>query len=359
MRTTLTLARYQLRVLLRTPGYWITALLLSALGIVVFGLFLSDPTGTRLGIVDMAQNDASARFLQSAEELDRVDVRLGERDQQIEKLKDGERWAVVILPADFGDDPTLAGVEIWTGDPDGFAALVGGGIAKQLLAESTPDGGAATGIQVHEEPHGDAEPLRFIDIVVPGQVGLSLMFGNLFAAGMLALWRQQGILRRIAASPSRPVHLITSQLLVFGLVSVAQVTILLTIGTLLFGVTIEGSLIALAVTAFAGILAFLSLWYALTAFIRSPIAAGALANLIAFVMMFAGGSYVPIEDPPLLLKPVVFAAPLKYLNDALRDVINSGDGIEAIAPELAVLFGWAGALFAVSMRVFRWTADER
>jgi ABC-2 type transport system permease protein len=357
LRTALTLARYQLFILLRTPGYWAAALVLSTLGIIVFGLFLTDPTGPRLGIVDEAGNDASARLIAAAEDLDRVNVRIGNREEQIDKLHDGERWAVIVLPTGFGSDSSASGVEVWTGDPQSSATFVGSGIIRQLLVDAV-GGEGPYGIEVVEEPVSGDDPLRFIDVVVPGQVGLSLMFGNLFAATMLGWWRQQGILKRIAASPARPAHLLASQLLVFGLVSAMQATILLLIGSLLFGVAIKGSVLALAATVLAGVLVFLTLWYTLIAFIRSPIFATSLASLLGFVMMFAGGSYLVIEDPPLFLKPVVVAAPLGYLNDALRDVINHGEGFRSISTDLGILAAWIAVLFVVSMRIFRWTTDD-
>lgn len=357
MRTTLALARYEFLVLVRTPGYWLTALVLSALGITVFGLFLSDPTGPRLGIVDEAQNEAASAFITAAKDLDRVSVRVGRLDEQLDKLADGERWAVVALPEGFGDTGGLEGVTIYTTNTGEFTTLTGSGIIKQLLAD-TVGVGQTPGIQVQSEPVGGDDPLRFIDIVVPGQVGLSLMFGNLFAAGMIGWWRQQGILKRFAASPARPVHLLASQLIVFGALSIAQATILLSIGTLVFGVDIEGSVLTLAFVVLAGILAFLILWYTLTALVRSPIAANSLASLLGFVMMFAGGSYIPVNDPPLILRPIVAAAPLTYLNRALRDVVNRGEGLSSIWPELTVLAVWIVALFAVSMRAFRWTSES-
>lgn len=357
VRTTFTLARYQILILFRTPGYWAAALVLSTLGIIVFGLFLSDPTGPRLGIVDNANNDISERLIDAAQDLDRVNVRLGDSDELLDKLADGERWVVIELPPGFGADPDGSGVEIWTGDPESFATFVGSGIVNQLLIEAL-GGGEPRGIEVIEEPLSGDEPLRFIDIVVPGQIGLSLMFGNLFAAAMLGWWRQQGILRRIAASPARPLHILVSQLLTYGVVSALQATVLLVTGALLFGVAIQGSVLALVAAVAVGVVAFLTIWYTVTALVRSPVLASSIATLIGFVMMFAGGSYIPIEDPPLLMKPIVFAAPLTYLNDALRDVINRGEGMNGIAEELAILAAWTAALFVISIRVFRWQTDE-
>ena len=357
MRAILTLTRYQLLMLVRNPAYWVSTLLLASLGIVVFGLFFTNPAGPRLGVVDEAQNEASLSFIRSVEEIDGINVRVGDRESQLDKLRNGERWVVVILPPKFGQDPTLGDVEIWADSNDAFSSLTGSGIVRQLLVEAIePPGGA--GIEVSEAPVGGDRPLRFIDVVLPGQVGMSLMFGNLFAATILAWWRYGGILKRFAASPISPRQLLASQLIVFGLLSAVQATILMTAGWLAFGVPIRGSLLLVVLIIAIGILALLSLWYTLVSLIRSPIGINAVASLVAFVMMFAGGAYLPIDDPPLWLKPLVALAPLTYLNDALRAVMNDGAGIRDVADELAILGATAAVLFLVSTQRFRWTTDD-
>jgi ABC-type multidrug transport system permease subunit len=357
VRAVLTLTRYQFLMLARNPAYWVSTLLLASLGIIVFGLFFSNPAGPRLGVVDEAQNEASSSFIRSVEEIDGVNVRVGDRESQLAKLQDGERWVVVVLPPSFGQDPTLRDVEIWADSNDDFSSLTGSGIVRQLLIEAIePPGGA--GIEVSEEPIGGDRPLRFIDVVLPGQVGMTLMFGNLFAATILAWWRYGGILKRVAASPVSPQQLLASQLMVFGLLSAIQATLLMTAGWLAFDVPIRGSLLLVVLVIAIGILALLSLWYVLVSLIRSPIGINAVAALVAFVMMFAGGAYLPIDDPPLWLKPVVAAAPLTYLNGALRAVMNDGAGIREIADELAILGATAAALFVVSTQRFRWTNND-
>lgn len=357
VRAVLTLTRYQLLMLSRNPAYWVSTLLLASLGIVVFGLFFTNPAGPRLGIVDEAQNEASSNFIRSVEEIDGLNVRIDDRETQLRKLKDGERWVVVILPPSFGQDQTLGDVEIWADSNDDFSSLTGSGIVRQLLIEAiAPPGGA--GIKVIEAPVSGDRPLRFIDVVLPGQVGMSLMFGNLFAATIIAWWRYGGILKRIAASPVSPRQLLASQLMVFGPLSAIQAALLMTAGWLAFDVSVRGSLLLVVLIVAIGILALLSLWYALVSLIRSPIGINAVASLFAFIMMFAGGAYLPVDDPPLWLRPIVAVAPLTYLNGALRAVMNDGAGIREIADELAILGTIAAALFVVSTQRFRWTTDD-
>jgi ABC-2 type transport system permease protein len=357
MKAVSTLFRYHLVILARNPGYWVVSLILAALGIIAFGYLVSNPTTPRLGIVDEAGNALSRDFVERTRDIEAFHLSVGSREDQLEKLRDGDRWSVLILPAGFGTEEVGGSVELLTGQGSDYSAFTGSGIIRQLLSATADGSTSQGGFEIAERSLAGERPPRFIDFVVPGQIGLSIMFGNLFATGLIAWWRQEGALKRLAAAPIAPWQLMAAQLMVFGLLSIMQATILLALGWLLFDVTVRGSLLALGVTIVAGILAFLTLWYAIVAFVRSAQAVNGLSNLIAVVMIFVGGSYLPVEDPPVFLKPLTVLAPLKYLNDALREIISQGHGLSDIWPELTVLLTWAGGLAYISTRVFRWTTE--
>jgi ABC-type multidrug transport system permease subunit len=78
-----------------------------------------------------------------------------------------------------------------------------------------------------------------------------------------------------------------------------------------------------------------------------------MQQLVAFPMLFLGGSYFPVESSGVLA-PVVNAVPLTHLNDALRAVINDGGGVSELWVSWLVLAAWAVMGFVVSMRLFRW-----
>lgn len=79
----------------------------------------------------------------------------------------------------------------------------------------------------------------------------------------------------------------------------------------------------------------------------------AIANLVAFPMLFLGRSYFPI-DPSPAVAPIVQAVPLTHLNDALRQVVNHGGGVGDLWLSWLVLVAWAVGGFIVSIRLFRW-----
>jgi ABC-2 type transport system permease protein len=179
------------------------------------------------------------------------------------------------------------------------------------------------------------------------------MWVNLGVGFLLVTWREQGILRRLGVTPLRPASLIVTQAASFALISVAQVAAILLVGRFLFDVHVAGSYLWLAVTVFLGLAAMLSIGYVIGSVLRTSTSVNAIINLVAFPMIFLGGSYFPL-DPPAWLQPVVQAIPLTHLNDALRDIINHADGAGELWLPWTVLAAWIGGGFLLSMRLFRW-----
>jgi len=53
-------------------------------------------------------------------------------------------------------------------------------------------------------------------------------------------------------------------------------------------------------------------------------------------------------------QPFIQALPLTQLNDALREVMLEGRGLEGVAWRLAILLAWGLGTFALALRWFRW-----
>lgn len=355
MTRLLVLTRYQFVILSREPGYWVVSLALAVLAMLAFGYLATDPTAPRLGLVDLAENSHSQQVVAAARSTDGVAISDGSRGEELEALMSGERWGVVVLGPDF-DGTAGPGVEVWTLDAADYERTAVAGLTRRLLRDTSAGPLGEAGREPREKPLREEDPVRFIDAIVAGQVGLALMFGNLFAASLIGWWRDDGALRRLAAAPISSIELLGSQLVAFGALSFAQAAILLTMARVLFGVSVRGDYVVLAGALAAGILAFLALWYMIVSVVRSGISANAVSSLLAITMLFMGGSFLPV-DQPAFLRPVLSLLPITNLNEALRSVINRGEGLADVAPELAVLLAWSLGLLAVSTRLFRWTVD--
>lgn len=194
--------------------------------------------------------------------------------------------------------------------------------------------------------------LRPIDAYVPVAVLIALlMCGAQSLPQVLTGYRERGILRRMSATPVRPVALLTAQMTVQGGVALASALLALVVGRLGFGVRLPeqpgGYLLALLLAAAAS----LALGSVLSALSRTTKIAGAIGSAVFFPMMFCAGVWLPVQNMPHTLARLVGFTPFGAAAEALNQAA-AGDwpGWE----HLGVLALWAVLLTAGAARWFRW-----
>jgi ABC-2 type transport system permease protein len=358
MRGFVRLVVAQATMLRRNVGFWLTSILIAVVSMLVFGWLFNPaaPNEFTLGIVDEDQTEASAEFLSSFSDVDNVHIQTGERDFELGALKEGDRSAVIIAPEGFAkalaDGAATVEAHMDASDDPLTVTYVERTIDAAVLGFNEAAGLSSGGVTLAEESV-DTQNASYIDFLTPGMMGMMIMNLNLGVAFLFVTWREQGILRRLGVTPLGPGSLILSQALSFALISVIQASIILAIGHFLFDVSINGSLLWLAVTVALGIACMLSLGYTLGSLINGAASTNATVNAIAFPMLFLGGSYFPLEAQGLLL-PVVNAIPLTHLNNALRETVNGSGDLSELWTEWAILGAWIVAGFLTCVRLFRW-----
>jgi ABC-type polysaccharide/polyol phosphate export permease len=58
---------------------------------------------------------------------------------------------------------------------------------------------------------------------------------------------------------------------------------------------------------------------------------------------------------PDTIQPFIQALPLTAVIDALRANVLRGEGLTAVAPELAIILGWMALSFVLALKLFRWS----
>jgi len=227
--------------------------------------------------------DTSERPLLSGEQMfTGIQGGLGEEEQA---LHEGNRDAVIIMAPGFGNQVIQGGAHltvIYNQSAPVTAA------ATKLAVSAIVDSSNSTATNRPEpvtldEQAVSAKSLRTIDFVTPGMVGMLLMWANLTVAVQLVFWREQGITKRLAATPLAPIAMISGQLLARLLLSIVQEVVLIALAIWFFNVQI-------------------------------------------------------------------------YLNEALRQIINSGAGWAAIQTSVLILLAWIVGSLLITWRAFRWQA---
>lgn len=356
LRTFSRLALAQALMLWRNVTFWLISIFVAVVSMLVFGwLFHPEAQAFDLAAVDEDRTESSQSLTATFAALDNIEFKTGDRESELAELKDGDRGAVVIIPAGFGEDLAAgdASIEVYYDNSNLIRiGYVTSTVEATVQAFNESVAGAPAAVKLNKAAV-QTETIRFIDFLAPGMVGMTIMFTNIAVGFLLVNWREMGILRRLGVTPLRPGVLIGSQAVSFALISLVQVTLILAVGRLAFGVDVHGSYVWLALTAVFGVLCMLSLGYTIASFARSVQAFGAVQQLVTFPMLFLGRSYFPI-DPSPALAPIVEFVPLTHLNDALREVINHDAGPGDLWVSWIVLLAWAAAGYLVSMRVFRW-----
>ena len=127
---------------------------------------------------------------------------------------------------------------------------------------------------------------------------MALMQTGIFAAIPLVADRQKLILKRLAATPLRRWQLIGSNVIMRLLIALVQFVLIVGVGVAAFDVKIVGSLIAIALLAILGSLAFTSLGYVIATLAKTEDAANGMTSAVQFPMMFLSGTFFPIAVMP-------------------------------------------------------------
>ncbi len=86
--------------------------------------------------------------------------------------------------------------------------------AQQESGQQAPgqQAAAGSGAATFTEQEITGDPIRYVDWVVPGVLGMNMMFSCLFGVGfILVRYRKNGVLKRLKATPASPLTFLTAQ----------------------------------------------------------------------------------------------------------------------------------------------------
>ncbi|MFI9504681.1 ABC transporter permease [Nocardia sp. NPDC052566] len=163
------------------------------------------------------------------------------------------------------------------------------------------------------------------------------------ASGAWALVRTSGLSKAMMA---------VQLAIPYFVLSAAQMTLLILIGRMLFGGTINGSPLAVAVLVLTIAWAAIALGLALISVTRNVSAMQNLCQLVVLGMGAVGGAVVPVRLMPPWCRPLAPLTPQYWAMDGMRQVLAERGGLVDIAPHLAVLAGWACVLSLIAAVAF-------
>jgi ABC-2 type transport system permease protein len=308
-------------------------LLLPAVAMILFGYsFSGDITGIRVAFIDEDRTDLTASVLDNLQKDDALVVRVLAPGQDPERaLIDGGYQAVIRIPAKFaslyyahfamGVATSAQGridLALDKSDPQIAAA------AQKSLADALMDLGEGGPVDVQVKDLYGVD-VRFIDSFAPAIMGMVVaMISTVLTLLSIVREKVDGTFARVWVSPVRRAEFILGYVIAFGLVALAQSLVVLTIGKLVFGIVINGSIF----WAFACVILFavgsVGLGTLLSALAQTESQAIVFFPLVMLPSVLLSGMMWPIQAIPAVLRPLSYLVPLTYSNRLLRAVMVKG-----------------------------------
>ncbi len=377
----------ELRLLSADPSSLILLLLLPFILVAVLSeVFEPLVVGTPrldLPVVDLDRSESSMNIVEQLSGIDGFDVDLEQRSQFREADAEalfggGQRVAALVIPAGFEDALSSRGEAMLTlhGDParSSYVSILHEQLQGRLLAEQLSD----TIARVAGEGGGEAAVARAIESAaararvetIPASErgtfpsafeqtvpGFAVMFG--FFTAFYAAWNilrereEYHTWQRTIVSPMARVGIAAARLVAYTAVGVLQLTVMLLLGRLIWGMSLGDAPLALwlAIGSWSLVSASVGL---LAGFVFREIQALSGVLYLSVVVLGAlGGALLPVTFLPDWMEAVSVATPHYWAVDAIQDLIARGQGLTDILPHLAILLGFASAIAAGASLVRR------
>ncbi len=342
-------------------------------------------------VVEQSHGQVTDATLNAIKGMNLYDVKdiITDPDKAKEMVERGEVRAAIILPSNYDNmtdpNPKSVSFEVDSSDQMATSAVLPAtqalfnqistelGMQKLEAMDLTPSQSTSaiqvqqSSVQVQQQPlniksimnsinfqinrlYGD---IAYIDFLVPAILAMTVMMGAMMSMGeSLAGERERGELARLFMTPTSVSTVVGGKIISRLVIQTATALVLIGAAIVLFGITINGSMLLTILLLVLTALCFVGFGIMISARVSTQEDYIQMVMPFSMPMMFISGVFYPIETMPWIFQKLAYIAPLTYANNALRGVMLKGFTIGDIWIEVAVLLGFTLLFFAMGVTRF-------
>lgn len=193
-----------------------------------------------------------------------------------------------------------------------------------------------------------------VDFSVPAYTAMIICTTGLMSLTItISSAREHGILRRLHATPLRPLTILTAQVLVlFAMTSIGMI-LLIVAAKLVFHLRFDGNPLSVLLAFLLSSFSFFSLGFVLAGLLRTARSAQVMAMVLYYPMIFLSGAAIPRWVLPDGVKEYGQILPLTHVVNLLIG-LWMGEPWSAHLKEVIVLTAMMVVCLIVSAKTFRW-----
>ena len=341
---------------------------LPAIQLVLFGYAIqTDVRKLPTVVVDESRTSESRALVQVLQNTDnfRIVAAVPGRDAAKRWIERGAARVALVIPPEYqrnirGGHTGVAQLLIDAADPQSSGAAIAG---AQLAAQARSTQLLAQRFRLRPPVEIRVRPWynpaqRSATFIVPGIVGILLTITmTLITSTAIVRERERGTLEQLIVTPIGKSSLMLGKLIPFVLVGYVQMSVVLLLGVVFFGVPVQGSLLLLYALALVFIVASLGVGLLISTVARSQAQAMQLSFFFMLPNNLLSGYIFPRAAMPEPAQWLGLLLPLTFFLDILRGVLLKGIGVRDLLAQLGALLLLAAVLFTVSVRRFSKTLD--
>jgi ABC-2 type transport system permease protein len=354
-RAFLAIAWYSLRAQTRNPATFFFGFIFPLVFISIFGLIGGGPQKVTIGVPNGSNQK---QIIPTLKKLQFVTLKIEDKVVLQQQIKAGKLAGMVEEIVDK-EDPKREMVVLTTSSAN---PVEGGTVISLLRGIVDQSNLRVSGVTqppiALEVKEVSGREFRYIDFALPGQIGFALLstalFGTVF--GLIYL-KKAGVLKRMFATPTKPLTILLAQGTSRLVVALAQTIIILGLGVLVFKFYLPHgilSFIEVIILSAVGLVAFLGFGYFIAGLANDENTASPLTNIVTLPQFLLSGTFFSTENFPKWIQPIANNLPLSYFNQAIRKVTTEGGSLQDTFPYMLGLLIWGAVMYLLAAKTFKW-----
>ncbi|MBR5434665.1 MAG: ABC transporter permease [Bacteroidales bacterium] len=189
---------------------------------------------------------------------------------------------------------------------------------------------------------------------VPGIMGLIfILICAMMTSVSIVREKESGTMEVLLVSPVKPIHIIFAKMIPYFLMSSFNLLTILLLAKYLLDIPMIGGISGIVIISLLYLILSLSFGLLISTLADKQFTALLISAVVMMVpiMMFSGMLF-PIENLPLVLRPVSAIVPARWYIDAVRKMMIEGLPLMAVANDFLILLGMTVVLLGVSLKKF-------
>ncbi len=201
--------------------------------------------------------------------------------------------------------------------------------------------------------------IRYLDWVLPGVLGMNMMFSCLFGVGYaIVRYRKNSVLKRLKATPLSAFEFVLAQLF-SRLFIVIFISSFIYLGcNFIFDFYMIGSYLDLFIVSVLGAFCLISLSLLVASRSKSEELTSGLLNLTSWPMMMLSGVWFSLEGAPQALKTFADFLPLTHVVAGARAIMIEGASLGDISYHINILLVMSIVFMSISAYLFSWNTER-